>query len=703
MAKVKTRKDVIKNVAIVFLIIMLVLTFFSNTIMNFSLAQVNGKYTEYGSIRTGVRGSGTVQANTVFEQAVKGDARVEEVMVREGDRVEAGQVLMILESSEQASNEAEIKALEEQLKSLEDAYERALLSRGGEADYTLTEMDIADAREKLEKLKEKRAEFTDELILEINTEFENAETAVVTINETIEALEEQINEVSEKSDDPKIVEAKKKLENAKSVLKYAEECLARDEEKLAGVSYTDTSALSSQYSAMSRELGKLEADRQALKTEYATLLGLEGATAAAKTAYETALSAYEVAYGAFDGAVEPTDDPQKTDWQNVNTLKAKYESAKTELEANADAIKAAKAEIKALDERIDDANYEMSLVSKQISSAKSENKTYNNYKVAVETSAAEVENCKKAVESAEEALTLALESIAKDLTTRLKTERAKLKEAEKRLEEATERKAEADGVEELDGEIKTSERTLFEMEYNLEKQKASDEKAATLEEYDFKKQKEEIDGVRAELYKLKGKTTDGPVEFKAKYNGTVTSFNCRVGDTLSDGMPVITIESEESGYTLSFSVDNKEASKLKVGDTATVSGGYWGSSLSAILSEIKTEQGGKTKKLTFELSGDVVTGQTLTLLAGEKSTSYSSVVPKSAIREDSEGKYVYITKTKSTPLGNRYVATRLPVEIVASDDVNAAITSPEMTYIYEFAITSSTKPIADGDFVRLAD
>ncbi len=700
---VKSRKDIIKNVAIVFLVIMLVLTFFSNTIMNFSLAQVNGKYTEYGSIRTGVRGSGTVQANTVFEQAVKGDVRVDEVLVREGDRVAEGQVLMMLESSEQVTNEAEIKALEEQLKSLEEAYERALLSRDGEADYTLTEMDIEDAREALEKLKAERAEFTEEIILEINTEFENAERAIVTINETIEALEEQIAEVSEKSDDPTIVEAKKKLENAKSVLEYAEECLARDEEKLSEVSYTDTSSLSSQYDAMSRELGKLESARVELKKENAVLLGLEGKMNSAKTSYEAALTAYETAYGTFDGAVEPTDDPQKTDWQGVKDKLSAYNSAKSEFESSTDEIKEAEDAIAVLSEQIDDANYEMSLVSKQISKAKSQNNTYNKYKAAVEVSAGEVENCQKAVKSAEEALGLALEGIAKDLTVKLKAERTSLKEAEKHLEEAKERKAEADGVEELDDEIKASERSLFEMEYNLEKQKKADEKAEVLEEYDFKKQKEEIDSTRSELYKLKGKTTDGPVEFKAKYNGTVTSFNCRVGDTLSDGMTVVTIESDESGYTLSFSVDNKEAAKLKIGDTATVSGGWWGSSLSAILTEIKTEQGGKTKLLTFEMSGDVVTGQTLTLLAGEKSTSYSSVVPKSAIREDSEGKYIYVTKTKSTPLGNRYVATRLPVEIVASDDVNAAITSPEMSYIYEFAITSSTKPIADGDFVRLAD
>ena len=703
MAKVKSRKDIIKNVAIVFLAVMLILTFFSNTIMNMSLAQINGKYTEYGSIRTGVRGSGTVQANTVFEQSVKGEMRVDEVFVREGDRVSEGQVLMILESSEEFDNSSEIEALEEQLASLEEAYERAQLSRDGEVDYTLTEMDIAEAREELDKLKEKRGEFTEEVILAINTEFENAENAIVTINDTIEALEEQINEVSEKSDDEKIVEARKKLENAESVLEYAEECLARDEENLSEYSYTDISSLNSQYSAISRTLGKLESERQALRSEYATLLGLESAMNSAKASYESALSSYETAYGTFDGTTEPADDTQKTEWQKVKDFLTAYNSAKSEYEANTDEIKAANDEIKALSEQIDDTNYEMSLISKQISSAKSENKTYEKYKLAVETSKKEVENCKKAVEKAKETLALALEEIAKDLTVKLKTERANLKSAEKRLEEAKENKAEADGVEDLDAEIKTSERALFEMEYNFEKQKNADEKEAVLEEYDFKKQKEEIDELRSKIYKLKGTAASGPVEFKSKYNGTVTSFTCRTGDRLSDGTPVISIESEESGYTLSFSVENKEAAKLKIGDTATVSGGWWGSNISAILTEIKTEQGGRSKNLVFELSGDVVTGQTLTLLAGEKSTSYSSVVPKSAVREDSEGKYIYITKTKSTPLGNRYVATRLPVEIVASDDVNAAITSPEMSYIYEFAITSTTKPIADGDFVRLAD
>ena len=57
------RKELIKSIAIVFLAVLLVLTFFSNTIMNWSLPQVSGQYAGYGTITTGIRGSGVVTAN----------------------------------------------------------------------------------------------------------------------------------------------------------------------------------------------------------------------------------------------------------------------------------------------------------------------------------------------------------------------------------------------------------------------------------------------------------------------------------------------------------------------------------------------------------------------------------------------------------------------------------------------------------------
>ena len=56
------RKDKIKNIAIVFLTVMLVLTFFSNSILNRALPEVATEYVTYDTITERVRGTGTVTA-----------------------------------------------------------------------------------------------------------------------------------------------------------------------------------------------------------------------------------------------------------------------------------------------------------------------------------------------------------------------------------------------------------------------------------------------------------------------------------------------------------------------------------------------------------------------------------------------------------------------------------------------------------------
>ena len=63
--KVKKREWV-KTAAIIFLTIMLLLTFFSNTILNRSLPEVSAQYVSSGTINAKIRGSGTVTANQLL-------------------------------------------------------------------------------------------------------------------------------------------------------------------------------------------------------------------------------------------------------------------------------------------------------------------------------------------------------------------------------------------------------------------------------------------------------------------------------------------------------------------------------------------------------------------------------------------------------------------------------------------------------------
>jgi len=62
---------------------------------------------------------------------------------------------------------------------------------------------------------------------------------------------------------------------------------------------------------------------------------------------------------------------------------------------------------------------------------------------------------------------------------------------------------------------------------------------------------------------------------------------------------------------------------------------------------------------------------------------------------------VLVVMSRSSPLGNRYIATRVDVNILASDDTNTAV-SGALTG-WDFVITTSTAPIDPGMQVRLVD
>ena len=98
--QVGKKRDWIKNAAIVFLTIMLVLTFFSNTIMNYSLPEVSAQYVSSGTIQAKVRGSGTIEAGDPYSVKTDASKTILSVAVRNGDHVEKGDVLFYLEEGD---------------------------------------------------------------------------------------------------------------------------------------------------------------------------------------------------------------------------------------------------------------------------------------------------------------------------------------------------------------------------------------------------------------------------------------------------------------------------------------------------------------------------------------------------------------------------------------------------------------------------
>ena len=126
------KRELIKTIAIVFLAVLLVLTFFSNTIMNRSLAEVSTTLVTSGTINARIRGSGTVSANESYEVVLDQTREVRSVCVKVGDTVNQGDLLFVLGDVESQ----ELKDAQEQLQTLNINYQKQLLelSKGYAAD-----------------------------------------------------------------------------------------------------------------------------------------------------------------------------------------------------------------------------------------------------------------------------------------------------------------------------------------------------------------------------------------------------------------------------------------------------------------------------------------------------------------------------------------------------------------------------------------
>lgn len=190
---------------------------------------------------------------------------------------------------------------------------------------------------------------------------------------------------------------------------------------------------------------------------------------------------------------------------------------------------------------------------------------------------------------------------------------------------------------------------------------------------------------------------------KADIAGTITAINAVAGKEVSAAQPVAVIQPEGKGYTMSFSVTKDQAQRLSVGDKADLVNSWRYDNVEVVLASIRpdTAEPAQKKRLTFNVTGDVTAGQTLNISVGQKSANYDTIVPNSAIREDNNGKFVLQVVQKSSPLGNRYIAQRADIEVLASDDTKSAVTGSLESYA--FVITTSTKPVEAGQLVRFAN
>ncbi|MBE5833462.1 MAG: HlyD family efflux transporter periplasmic adaptor subunit [Butyrivibrio sp.] len=215
-------------------------------------------------------------------------------------------------------------------------------------------------------------------------------------------------------------------------------------------------------------------------------------------------------------------------------------------------------------------------------------------------------------------------------------------------------------------------------------------------------QRDKIAEQKEKVSKLESESVGASI--KAPVDGIISSLGLVAGETTKADTAVAVIQIDGKAMTTSFSVTTAQAKKLKVGDIAEPQNSWYYTDFKATLTAIKadTSDPANKKVLVFTIeSPEVTTGQSVSLQIGESSSDYDFTVPNSAIRQDSNGKFILIVNIKSSPLGNRYIAQRVDVEVLASDDTTSAISGSLEGY--EYVITTTTSPITAGQQVRLAN
>lgn len=562
----KKRREWVKTAAIVFLAVMLVLTFFSNTIQNYSLPEVATQYVQSGTITAKIRGTGTVESGDPYEVKVTETRKVASVAVRTGDTVQKGDVLVYLEDTDSD----ELKAAKEALEKAQDDYSKALLS----AEVTVS--DIAAANNGV-----------------------SADTYRSQITVAQNAVKAAENEIKPWKDE--VARIEQIISDCQEQISYEQSLNSTAPERVTKAQAAMETALAARDAALD---GRNDAERK----------------------MNAAIEAYNNYLNQF---------------QSVSSGDVLYEETLEELRKQKDEATG----------KFNDAN------SNYENTVNSYNDAVNEYNDAVRNQAEREGN----------------QSVL-NLTNAVAGYKIDLYNAEKELTAAEEK-------------LTQKQEALTELLSKIGN-------VTGLESY-----LDAIKKAQKEVEELTAKTTNATIT--APISGTVTAINVTAGNSTSAATPVAVMQPEGKGYTLSFSVTNEQAKRLSVGDKADLVNAWRYDDVEVTLASIKpdTSNPGQSKLLTFDVTGSVVAGQSLSLSVGQKSANYDFIVPNSAIREDNNGKFILIVESKSSPLGTRYTASRVDVEVIASDDTQSAISGG--LYGYEFVITTSTKPVEAGKLVRL--
>lgn len=644
------KREWVKTAAIIFLAVLLVLTFFSKTIMNASLPEVAAQQAASGAINARIRGSGTVEASEVYNVTIKQTRKVASVLVKTGQEINVGDTMFVLE----AEDSDELKQAETDLETLQQNYDKSLIEAGNTAAQE--NYDVQKARDAYNEALAIYRQYSTMDASQLATQKAAADAKLKELQTAKTTIDNQLTKLKA---DEKYTAAQATITEQEATIKTLE----AEKEKLLETlpaSYKDCRNAS----------------------QYQTLINdtLNDAN------YIRNLARYEKKFATFSSLCDNDYAIMKECYENIESMRRRIEggTVKTPVDEGGNPIYALttdetaeiyKEAFKALapfyygypkDPADGLLNWQDQLkiatVNDKIADA---NDAINNPTNGAKTI---VGNYERSID---------------DLT----------KQSDSLDAQINDQQAAVDKLSSAASAAETVKSTKQALEDIIFKQNLGDSSSV-----DMEASKKAIERKQAEVDKLRENADE--LEVKSSVSGTIASINASAGKSIGgEEQPLATINVTDRGFTVKIDVTNDQAKKVKTGDTAELVN-FWGGDAVATLDQITSSQTAGNRTLVFTLTGDIQAGQNVTLSIGQKSANYDALIPLSGLREDSNGKFVYVLESKSSPLGSRYIATRVTVQELARDDKSAAVSGISSG---DFIITTSNKPVEAGKQVRLAD
>lgn len=677
----KYKLNIIKLLAY-FMVIMIILTIFSNIASSLTVSIVTVGKTKKTSINHSVTASGTIEADDEINIIADKGLTIKDINIKVGDTVAAGDTLMTLDLSSLENSifnvETEIKKLNLELSQLGSYLDNTIETKEAEIAKKQKEIEnteksfdikIKQANEDINIAKEDILKANNRLSLltqkDKNKQLDDTKELIVKLEQNLEDL------IYQKEKDLK--ESQFNIDNAEfnlaSIIKN-EEAFASEELKKAEQHYKDVeSTWKDKTNSINEDLQLSYINWQSLQEAYNQAVA-QGDTEHAEQ-YRQQMEEYK------DDYMQKNDKMESSITQKDDALKKAeqaIEAAKTEKDVTIQAQK-------------DRAQMEMNQAQEKY------NLLENDYNRKIEKAQNDLDEANKDLNKLlngdyDDSSTYDIEQSIENLEKVLKAKQRELEDIyiqkQLQLDEIN------NAIENLNIDILNEQKN---QQLTLEKNNRAKDKILI----DINTKNRELE----QLNKIhnKGSKIISPV------SGIITSIKTEIGrDTTNE--VIATIAENKSQYYIKIKANKKEAKYIEQGDEASIT--FTGETIAiegakvASITNLKADDSDKVeiKILLPKEKGEL--GMSAYVEIDKLTDKYQTVIPITALRQDSSGeKYVLVTSEQNTILGKQLIAQKVVVTEIDKDNYNVAVQG-NLTFESQIIINSN-KPIVAGNRVRLIE